>query len=951
MIGLAARSVNKSALPNRNRSLRLNAISGNPPAISATLRVRLKTLPASCNPTVESQAIIRTKLCPPVETAALVTRSRLFNALNARALRRLTLVAAPAGFGKTTLLGQWFRHLNSRMCCCWLSLDHEDSSAQRFARHFIAALQTVRPEIGRDALQRLDNASLSDITEMLPELVNQIADVGAPIAVFLDDVHFAGSEQVLQFMELLLNLSPDHFHLVLSSRIRMGLPLAGLRVQNQLTEVTATHLRFDQEESFDFLTRIQGLDLTAEQLSTLLDHSEGWAAGLQLASLSLKNTARRNEFIESFSGTFRDIADYLAAHVLESQPEVVREFLLRTCVLQRLNADVCRKLTGVVDCQQMLETLEGRNLFIVPLDQERRWYRYHQLFQEFLFGQLRRRYPGEIVRLYARAAEWFSVAGFPAEAVDYALLSGDIVKAVRLVESQAQAEMMSGRMPRVDDWVNRIPEDLRRSHPKLLIAQCTALYHMNRPDEAEKTLFTLEECVAALPPDRWLQDQIRILRAGITISRDDVENILPHLSGPFGEISDFDMGKVSNIRGYALAALGRFDEAQASLAEARRHHGRAGAAFGVAYSDCFQGMMDLAKGNLQSCYARFLAGGDGKSDTGERYVTPVSSIMRGIVLYEWNRLDESLDLLRRNLPLIEQVGHIKVLALSYITLAKTFGARGDIVGAARYFDYCRTLGTGRGAPFERLRALVESERVRFLVATGRVNEAVDIAASMSITPEIDAQAAADRWERAACLGMLIRARLQIATGLAGRSVPLLRHLKKLACDSRRHRRVIECLILESSAHWQLKDRRSAQETLAEAIKLAAPNQALRMFIDEGEPVAPVLEAGLAALRGTPAIAAFVEDLRQALHAQSAADGYLNVAAGSASPAAVWEALSDRELEILRLIAAGLSNNVIARKLHVTENTIKWHAKSIFLKLGVNNRTAAVVTAQQLHLLA
>ena len=510
---------------------------------------------------MESQTIIRTKLYPPVETAALVARSRLLDALNSRALCRLTLVAAPAGFGKTTLLGQWFRHLNSRMSCCWLSLDHEDFSSQRFARHFIAALQTVRPEIGHDALQRLDTASLSDITEMLPELVNQIADMEAPIVAFLDDFHFASSDPVLQFIELLLNLSPDHFHLVLSSRIRMGLPLAGLRVQNQLTEVTAAHLRFDQEESSDFLTRIQGLDLTDAQLSSLLEHAEGWAAGLQLASLSLKNAPRRNEFIESFSGTFRDIADYLAVQVLENQPEVVREFLLRTSVLQRLNADVCRKLTGVVDCQQMLEMIEGRNLFIVPLDEERRWYRYHQLFQEFLFGQLRRRYPGEIVRLYARAAEWFSVAGFPAEAVDYALLSGDIVNAVRLVESQAQAEMMAGRMPRVDDWVNRIPEDMRRSHPKLLIAQCTALFHMNRPDHAETTLFTLEECVAALPPDRRLQDQIRILRAGIAISRDDVDNILPHLAAPFGEISDFDMGKISNIRGYALAALGRFDEA------------------------------------------------------------------------------------------------------------------------------------------------------------------------------------------------------------------------------------------------------------------------------------------------------------------------------------------------------------------------------------------------------
>ena len=221
---------------------------------------------------------------------------------------------------------------------------------------------------------------------------------------------------------------------------------------------------------------------------------------------------------------------------------------------------------------------------------------------------------------------------------------------------------------------------------------------------------------------------------------------------------------------------------------------------------------------------------------------------------------------------------------------------------------------------------------------------------MAITPDIDAQTIPDRWERAACLGMLIRARLQIATGIAGRSLPLLRQLRKLACDMRRHRRVIECLILESSAHWQLNDRRNAQEILVEAIKLAAPNHALRMFIDEDTVGAQILETTLAALRGNPAVAAFAEDLRGALRGRSSANGYLGNAAGATSPAALWEALSHREIEILRLIAAGKSNNVIARKLNVTENTIKWHAKNIFLKLGVNNRTAAVVTAQQLQLL-
>lgn len=875
--------------------------------------------------------LIHTKLSPPPLRPGAVERRQLLPALLGGEMRKLTLVSAPAGFGKSTLLAQWYRSAAARgVRCAWLALHHDDAEPLRFLSYFIAACRRQQPGFGTAVLQRLESSAPADIAELLPEIIADLGQDGSPHMLFIDDAHHAGQPAIAHFLELLCNLSPAAFHLVLAGRIRPNLPLAAFRVRNQLQEINSTQLRFDRAESERFLRSVHGIHLTAEQMDSLHAHSEGWVAGLQLASLSLREQARPDEFIDAFSGNLRDVTEYLASDVLDKQPADVRAFLLRTCILDRLNAAVCAELTGSARAREMIEALEDQNLFLLPLDGERNWYRYHQLFQEFLQGQLRRRHPGEVVGLYRRAADWFNGAGFAAEAVEYALLSGDIRRATELIVPQVQQEMMAGRMPRVSDWIERIPEQDRNANPALLKANATALFHMNRSDATSRITDELQRLEGAE------SSNVRLLRAGIAISRDDVAPILDHLADLPADMSRFDLGTIHNIRGYAQQELAQYDAARASLAQARAYHDDLGSTFGVVYADCFRAFMDFARGDLDAVHARF-APADGAAGCADTYVTPVPAVMRGLVLYEWNRHEEAVALLRPNVPLLEQVGHIKLLALGRIALAKLALRAGDCDRLNLHLDRCLELGASRGAHLGRLQSLVEGERIRLMLAHGFTALARDRAALLGIDGAAPAAALPDHWERVACLNALTWCRMQVAAGQPARALPQLAQLQRLSRAAMRSRRLLECLLVETAAHCAAGTPERAVAPLAKALQLAATGRQMMAFLDEG----PVLHG---ALHTQPApsdvmVAGFLAQLRSALAPRDPGV--------RAAPAALLEEFSAREREILGHVAAGHSNAIIAEQLAISENTVKWHLKNLFQKLGVKNRTAAVDAARRL----
>ncbi|NKB38487.1 MAG: hypothetical protein GKR93_15210 [Gammaproteobacteria bacterium] len=885
-----------------------------------------------------NQTVIKTKITPPVNRLALVYRNRLVKQIVEDKQAKLILVAAPAGFGKTTLITQLFEKMSSDWSCCWYSLDRTDNDPVRFLLHFIASIRTVDDDFGKRILQLIETTLIADISDTLAYLINDLVDTKKDICLYIDDYHFSDSEQINQFIELFINLAPLNFRLFISSRLRPKLSLSALKVHGHLIEVTASQLRFDTHEAKLFMNDIQSLSLSDKQLDNLIEHSEGWIAGLQLASLSLRDIERRDEFIDSFSGNLRDIAEYLAADVLNQQTAEVRDFLLRTAVLERMNAEVCNALTKMTESQVLLSKLEEQNLFVIPLDRDRQWYRYHHLFHEFLLGQLRKTYPEDIVSLYSRAANWFETAG-------YALLSGNMDKAVNLVESQVENEMKAGRMPRVNNWVDRIPDRVCLSHSKLLFAKCTALYHMNRALEAEETLELMRKCKDVNKSE--LQESVLRIEAGIAICRDDIDRILPPLSSIGMVSSNFDNGTVCNDRGYALASAGDFKAATEALQDARYYHGLNGSTFGVVYADCFLGFIDLAQAKLHKCYERFTSYLNEANKTLDTYVAPVPSIMHGIVFYEWGDLDKSYQLLLPSLPVIEKVGHIKLLSLGYMTLAKIYGSRGDHANAMRFFDRVYQLSERRGAPYSRLQALIESERIRYLIRHAHINEAIDIAESLGI--DIDQLPAehTEPWNRVNSLNLLSWARLQIAAGSAEKSLTVLEQLENSAARAERTKRVIECKILRAMAFEKLARRIEAQELLLETICLSHSNGLVKAFTDDniGDLLSDLNISMLS--RDSSDIQGFLQKIQSASQSERKKE---TLSTQTESTGNSLDTLNEREIDILKLIAEGQSNTVVAEQLSISENTVKWHVKNIFAKLNVNKRAVAVVVAQQMNLL-
>ena len=898
---------------------------------------------------------MKTKFIPPIARSKMIARHRLLESGNARRPPTLTLVAAPAGFGKTTLLIQLREALLADgFTVPWLSPGTDDHSSTALLRDIVAAIRCEIPAFGSRTERIIGGNTRVDITRTLNDLVQDISDANVPVNLFLDDYHCVGNSESDELLELLLNLAPDNFQMTVASRTRPQFGLAALRVRDELREITAAQLRFNLPEAAEFLTEIRNLGLSSQQVEKIHEHSEGWVAGLQLASLSLRDPDRRDGFIESFSGSLKDIADYMATDVLNQQSEVVKEFLLRTSVAERLNGDLAAALTGLDNAHELLEEIERDGLFVTPLDQERIWYRYHQLFHEFLLTELRRKYPGELVGLYRKAAEWFQNENLSREAVEYGLLAGDFATVTTLVERQSWIELRAGRMPRVIAWIRRIPKHVRNENPRLLYLLGTALYHSNSADESEEILSRLMDLVArdevtvTADGNECLKERIRLLAAGIAIARDDPGRIIDLLSQELRFLNDFERGLAGNFLGYAYAELAEFERAAQILSQARHFHLLARSEFGAIYSECFLALTDFANGNLDHCFARFAPGRKTLSE--EKYVAPVPQVIQGIVLYQWNRIDEALQRLQPNLPLISEVGFTKLLVFGYTALARISGLRGDHRAAMRCYDLIAALGARWGTPYERHRSLVEGGRIAYLLQAGRLNEAIDHALSNGIDVDADTLSIPSQWERVACRKALTWARLQIATGRPEVTLPVLARLRELATKSRRGMRVLECYVLEARARFA-DDKAKALGLIDEALDVAAPNRSVRCFIDEGREIdALLLDPRDGDIADWPrSKRRFLEAITVLIAAESGG-GAGNERENEGTVPSLIEPLSDRERKILNLIAAGSTNSAISTTLCISLNTVKWHLKNIFAKLGVGNRTSAVAVARQLNLI-
>jgi LuxR family maltose regulon positive regulatory protein len=903
--------------------------------------------------------VIRTRLYPPVSRAPLIERSRLLDLLEQNRDRRLVVVAAPAGFGKTTMLGQWFERLRrDGLHCGWCSLDRDDDQPHRFLRHVVSALRT-QADIGADVLLQLDATLLTDITSTLPVLIEDLAAMRQDLVLFVDDYHHVRNPDIHRYVELLTDLAPANLRIVLASRLRPQLSLSSLRLRRQVCEISAYQLRFDLDETRDFMRRTVGPDLSTAQLERLYEHSEGWAAGLQLASLSLHDVSRRDALLGSFSGSLRDIADYLASDVLNQQEPEVREFLLRTAILDRISAGAAAAVTQRPDARALLERVEARNLFLVPLDAGNEWFRYHHLFQEFLIAELRRAFPDEIVPLYRRASDWFAGAGWRNEAVNYALLSGDMLKVGKLVhDGTLESLAMDGKMTELLSWVSGIPQSVKVRFPRLLIQECIALSHLCRStaaaDVAEQALTAIERLphVTDYPYTgadiERLRQEASVLPGMVAFCRDEIDVAGTAALRNLQSSDDLVIAIANNFIGYAALLQHDLPEAERHFARGRLHHVTKGTYYGAVISDCLLASCHLLRLRLGAAYEHARSAERLVDDITGGHVPGLAKarVMQAAVLYEWDRIEEARELLDEHLYKVEAAGQASISQHGFVTLARCLAASGRIGAARQALDRC--LQISQHANHEHIELVVEIEKGRIgWLADGTIVKGPDPHALRA-----QARALAADWSRVGFARLYLQLQSAVHAGQYDGLPAPLREVRALCRARGLAYYEVQLALLAALAHEQRGERAASCERLRETLAIIGQENVLRRFLDAGPLlVAPLLDVTQRnGLDGNYAQRDFLTRLLAASRERGIAPGRPRTPAVGPGNGLV-EALSGRELQILEWIARGDSNAVIGAHLLISENTVKWHIKNVFAKLGVNNRTAAVIAAQQHQLLA
>jgi LuxR family transcriptional regulator, maltose regulon positive regulatory protein len=892
--------------------------------------------------------LVSTKLRPSRSRPGLVARPRLSEGLDPDAGRRLTLVSAPAGFGKSTLLGKWAEERAGGGCpVAWLSLDAGDNDPTRFLSYLVAAIERIVEEegFGEGVLAALRSPEPSRIEALMTALVNEISALPGELDLVLDDYHLIDSESVHKIVSYLLERLPDGAHLVLSSRADPPLPLARLRARGQMAELGAADLAFTEEEADSFLKGVMDLDSSAEDVAKLEGRTEGWIAGLQLAALSMRGREDASGFVETFSGSNRDVLDFLAEEVLEIQPEAVRGFLLATSVLERLSAPLCDTLTGNNDGDEMLKRLERENVFVVALDDERRWYRYHHLFAEFLRGRLVHESPGLAGELHLRASAWYEDNGLISEAIGHAFSAPDYERAARLIEKGIPAALRRGEFPTVLRWLEGLPTEAKRLRPRLLTRHAVALTLTGRPDDVEPLLGEAENIAetTAKQDRRFLLGYAAAVRSWRARLRGDAPRAVEHARRALSLLPDEDVDQRSFAAsglGFALRITGDLAAADEALAEALKIARAADHTYGTLSTMVWRARLQMELGRLRQAEDSF---GRALRFVAERGVglLPAAGIAHigiGALLYERDELEEAERELEKGIGLAERAGEVGNLVWGYVTLSQTRRARGDEKGALEMAREAERVARGSGADLQLAIAVAWMTRLR--LARG------DLGGAAGQERAAGADGAAGIAGVARFAHLLTSARLLRAEGRHREALGLLEELREETEASGRTGDLIDVLTLQALALWEGSKRVRAVGTLAEAMELAEPEGYVRTFVDEGPPMADILSGMLEAQqRGSldpPVPARYLSKLFVVLERDTARP---------VSPVGgLLEHLSGREHEILQLVAAGKSNRRIAQELYVSVGTVKTHLNNLYRKLGVRSRTQAVARARELKLI-
>jgi len=923
--------------------------------------------------------LLATKLHVLRPPPGFVPRRRLVEALGDGLARGRVLVSAPAGFGKTALLADWAR--GDGRPVAWLGLDGDDSDPARFWRYAVAALDRARPGLAGRVGPLLPRSFEGLVTALINELA---ANPGpAEVLLVLDDYHLIDSEPVHESVAFLLENLPPGLRVVVSGRTDPPLPLARLRARGQLAELRAADLRFTTDEAAGLLREAIGAELPGAAVAALVARTEGWAAGLQLAGLSLRGHADPVGFAAAFSGSHRFVLDYLADEVLDGQPGPVRAFLLETSVLERLSGELCDAVTGRAGSQALLQDIERAGLFLVPLDEVRGWWRYHHLFADLLRARLQAEQPGRVPALHRAAATWCEEHDLADDAVRHALAAGDAAWDARLVERHVETLLGRSEGATLRRWLSALPAESVRDRPRLCLAQAYGAAQGFQVEALEALLDDTERAFAACgdepyeePAGRptsvlanvpagiaFLRAVLARLRGNAALSAGYNQQALAHLAEDERLMRSFVRWNQAGVhwldgrlgpaeRGLAevLAELRPADEAVRRLGGEPTQVFRAvegGAEFFAGFLAtrvCYDlGQVQRAQGNLDAALATYRQALEGASESSQPPHLGLAHVGLAQILYERNELTAALDHATRGVTLCRQLAYTPPQATGLAIVARIRHAQGDPAGALEAMGEAGQ--TGLSPQVIALLNPVPSQRVRLLLTQGDVHAAAQWTTTAGLNPDD----AADYPREQAYLTL---ARVLLAQDDPGPALTLLQRLLRAAASQGRADSVIEIQALRALALAARGDHASALGALTEALTLARRPGYVRVFADEGAPMRALLAQLSAARPGQQHAARRTEPGYTAalLRACGGADAVPPPRRSAAATPGMAEPLTGRELEVLRLIAAGRSNQHIARELFVSLDTVKKHVTHLLGKLGAANRTEAAARARQLGLI-
>jgi LuxR family maltose regulon positive regulatory protein len=908
--------------------------------------------------------LLHTKLYIPRPRPNLISRPNLIQRLEegSRLGHQLTLVSAPPGFGKTTLVSDWLRQLGSSTPAApglgigWLSVDEADNDPLRFWSYVMAALETARPGLGQTALAMLRAPRSPPIENLLTSLINQIAAHSDRILLVLDDYHVIETPDIHQALSFFLDHlppcsgpggQPQGLHMVIITREDPPLPLPQLRVGGVMAELRANDLRFTIDEAAQFLRQTMGLGLPPEDIATLERRTEGWVAGLQMAGLSMQDHPDMAGFVEAFAGDDRYIVDYLITEVIERQPAHIQEFLLKTGVLDRLSAPLCDAVTGRDDGRASLNYLEGTNLFLISLDSRREWYRYHQLFQDLLRSQLRQEIGAEGVKeLQGRSAAWYAENGFTDDAIQHYLAAQDYDQAADLMESVAVNLIMRGQLRQVLGWLEALPDDFICTHPLLCVCYALALNLAGQAAAVEPRLHDAERAlgVASAEGRKDIQGLINTLYAFLARRRGDIPSSTEYLRQAVTDLAPDNLLVRSTVNlnlGFNYLLTGQLALAGGALQAARTDAEGSGAEYVRLIAMAIQANTYVAQGKLSQALELFkeaIAAGLAQNK-GQPY-PPAGYAYAGLgqLLYERNDLEAAEQHLTQAVGLGELMADWSMTRRGLLPLAWLRQMQGDAAAAQALWG--RALNVVQQAESKRVEAQLMMHQARLDLAQAGASpadkSALDVAWDWAETYR---QSQPDPRSYSQALPLMTCAWVELAQGRPAQALEPLEPLAEAAAERGWVDNLIKILALQALAHAALGDSESALKALSRAFDLAAPEGYSRSFVDCGPPMQQLLEqaaaSGIAPDYVAHLLAAFPEG------------------ASPPSPAAsqpLIEPLTERELAILRLMAANLSHREIAQELYLSVNTIKWHSTHIYSKLGVHRRADAIARAQELDIL-